>query len=45
MNGDVISCVICISSEVEYVEKKELKKFYQGSYICRFKRSLQCNEK
>ena len=33
MHCDVISCVICISNEVEYLAKEELKKFYQRSDI------------
>ena len=32
MNCDVISCVICVSNKVEYLEE-EFEKFYQRCYI------------
>ena len=41
MNCDVISCVICVSNKVEYLEKEEFEKFYQRSCIVIF--SDLCN--
>ena len=41
MHSDVISWVICVSNEVEYLKKEKSKT---RKLHCGFKRSLQCNQ-
>ncbi len=46
MHYDVTSCVICISNNVEYLEKGVTEENILPKRLhCHFKRSLQCNKK
>lgn len=45
MHCDVISCVICISDKVEYLEREETQRNSTKEVYCHFKQSyLQCNK-
>ena len=44
MHHDVTSCVICISNNVELLEKR-VTKILPKRLHCDFKRSLHCNKK